>query len=93
MMVKTRNSDVSKDDFENLHKDIDHISVDINNLKTKINDVVNSKLGLLVFLKNISLHRIRNFRKNYYHFCKSNKYSSFYFRKIIKTMCTFSRAN
>lgn len=40
MMSKTKKSDVSKDDFENLHNDIIHISKDISNLKIKINDVV-----------------------------------------------------
>lgn len=40
MMSKTRKSDVSKDDLNNLHRDMEHISLDISNLKIKINDVV-----------------------------------------------------
>ncbi|XP_072398904.1 uncharacterized protein slow isoform X2 [Diabrotica undecimpunctata] len=49
MMGESHKNDVSKNDLQNVYKDMDSISQDINTLKNKINDVENYRNDMYVF--------------------------------------------
>ncbi|KAJ8940814.1 hypothetical protein NQ314_010572, partial [Rhamnusium bicolor] len=54
MMDESHKNDVSKDDIQNLYRDMNFISKDISSLKNKINDVENYKNDMYIFKNKLS---------------------------------------